>query len=164
MLPTEFCGIVSDAAWFADHQPLYRQEGIFERAGLAIPRSTLAEWSGTCGVRLEPLWCAQRAYLLRRTVLHADETPVPMLKPGLGHTHRAYLWSYGTTEYDPAPIVVYDFAEGRSGVHARTFLGDWTGTLVCDDYVGYKALFKKGVIEAGCMAHYPESAVIRSVC
>ena len=91
--------------------------------------------------------------LLRRTVLHADETPIPMLKPGLGHTHRAYLWSYGTTEYDPAPIVVYDFAEGRSGRHARTFLGDWTGTLVCDDYVGYKALFKKGVIEAGCMAH-----------
>ena len=90
--------------------------------------------------------------LLRRTVLHADETPIPMLKPGLGHTHRAYLWSYGTTEYDPAPIVVYDFAEGRSGRHARTFLGEWTGTLVCDDYVGYKALFKKGVIEAGCMA------------
>jgi transposase len=140
-------------AKFADHQPLYRQEGIFERAGLAIPRSTLAEWSGTCGVRLEPLWCAQRTHLLRRTVVHADETPVPMLKPGLGRTHRAYLWSYGTTEYDAAPIVVYDFAEGRSGAHARTFLEDWKGTLVCDDYVGYKALFKKDVIEAGCMAH-----------
>ena len=26
---------------YADHQPLYRQEGIFERAGVAIPRSTL---------------------------------------------------------------------------------------------------------------------------
>ncbi len=140
-------------AKFADHQPLYRQEGIFERAGLAIPRSTLAQWSGTCGVRLEPLWWAQKDHLLRRTVAHADETPVPMLKPGLGHTHRAYLWSYGTTEYDPAPIVVYDFAESRSGAHARTFLGDWKGTLVCDDYVGYKALFEKGVIEAGCMAH-----------
>jgi transposase len=140
-------------AKYADHQPLYRQEGIFERAGLGIPRSTLAEWSGICGVRLEPLWSAQKDHLLRRTVLHADETPVPMLKPGLGHTHRAYLWSYGTTEYDLAPIVVYDFAESRSGAHARTFLGDWAGTLVCDDYVGYKALFEKGVIEAGCMAH-----------
>ena len=150
-------------AKFADHQPLYRQEGIFERAGLAIPRSTLAEWSGTCGVRLEPLWCAQRAHLLRRTVVHADETPVPMLKPGLGHTHRAYLWSYGTTEYDPAPIVVYDFAESRSGQHARTFLVDWMGTLICDDYVGYKALFKKGAIEAGCMAHYPELSIMPSL-
>ena len=29
-------------AKFADHLPLYRQESIFDRAGLAIPRSTLA--------------------------------------------------------------------------------------------------------------------------
>ncbi len=30
-------------AKFADHLPLYRQEKIFGRAGLAIPRSTLAQ-------------------------------------------------------------------------------------------------------------------------
>lgn len=33
-------------AKYADHQPLYRQEAIFGRAGLAIPRSTLAQWVG----------------------------------------------------------------------------------------------------------------------
>jgi len=140
-------------AKYADHQPLYRQEGIFERAGLALPRSTLAEWVGACGVRLAPLVEAMKAVLLTRPVLHADETPVPMLKPGLGHTHRAYLWSFGTTEYDPIPAVVYDFADGRSGHHARTFLGPWSGKLVCDDFSGYKALFETGVIEIGCMAH-----------
>jgi transposase len=85
--------------------------------------------------------------------LHADETPMPMLKPGLGRTHRAYLWSYGTTEYGELPVVIYDFAEGRGGEHARAFLGDWTGKLVCDDYSGYKALFKRGIIEIGCAAH-----------
>lgn len=140
-------------AKFADHQPLYRQEGIFERAGFAIARSTLAQWVGICGVRLEPIWLALKAELLARSVLHADETPVPMLKPGLGRTHRAYLWSYGTTQYEPQSIVVYDFAESRSGQHARTFLGDWAGKLVCDDYVGYKALFEKSVVEVGCAAH-----------
>jgi len=31
-------------AKFADHLPLYRQEKIFGRAGLAIARSTLAQW------------------------------------------------------------------------------------------------------------------------
>ncbi len=31
-------------AKYADHMPLYRQEGIFGRAGLALPRSTLAQW------------------------------------------------------------------------------------------------------------------------
>lgn len=140
-------------AKYADHQPLYRQEGIFERAGFAIARSSLAQWVGICGVQLEPIWLALKAELLARSVLHADETPVPMLKPGLGRTHRAYLWSYGTTQYEPQSIVVYDFAESRSGQHARTFLGGWAGKLVCDDYVGYKALFEKSVVEVGCAAH-----------
>jgi transposase len=140
-------------AKFADHLPLYRQEGIFARAGLALPRSTLAEWVGACGVCLQPLAEALKAELLARTVLHADETPVPMLKPGLGKTHRAYLWSYGTTEYDALPAVVYDFTEGRAGHYARSFLGTWSGKLVCDDYSGYKALFGAGVVEIGCMAH-----------
>jgi transposase len=47
-------------AKYLDHAPLYRQEGIFERAGLALPRSTLAHWVGACGVRLQPLGDALR--------------------------------------------------------------------------------------------------------
>jgi transposase len=140
-------------AKYLDHAPLYRQEGIFERAGLALPRSTLAQWVGACGARLQPLVEGIKALLLTRAVLHADETPVPMLKPGLGRTHRAYLWSYSSSEYDELPVVVYDFADSRSGLHAREFLGSWSGKLVCDDYSGYKALFERGVIEIGCMAH-----------
>jgi hypothetical protein len=138
---------------YLDHVPLYRQESIFERAGLALPRSTLAQWVGACGVALQPLADALKALLLTRAVLHADETPVPMLKPGLGRTHRAYLWSYSSSEYDELAAVVYDFADSRSGVHAREFLGEWSGKLVCDDYSGYKALFERGIIEIGCMAH-----------
>ena len=140
-------------AKYLDHLPLYRQESIFERAGLALSRSTLAEWVGACGVRLQPLVEAMKEQLLQRSVLHVDETPVPMLKPGLGRTHRAYLWSYSSSEYDDLQTVIYDFADGRGGVHAQAFLGSWTGKLVCDDYAGYKALFNRGIIEVGCMAH-----------
>jgi hypothetical protein len=43
---------------------------------------------GVCGVELTPLAEAMKADLLKRAVLHADETPVSMLKPGLGHTHK----------------------------------------------------------------------------
>ena len=78
-------------AKFLDHLPLYRQERIFERAGLAITRSTLAQWVGECGAQLQPLVDALTAELLKHDVLHADETPVAMLKPGNGKTHRAYL-------------------------------------------------------------------------
>jgi transposase len=140
-------------AKYADHAPLYRQEAIFGRAGLAIPRSTLAQWVGVCGVRLQPLVEAMKDALLARLVLHADETPVAMLKPGHGKTHRAYLWSYCSTVFDPFQAVVYDFAETRGGQHPKAFLGAWSGALVCDDYSGYKGLFEKGVTEAGCLAH-----------
>jgi transposase len=140
-------------AKYADHQPLYRQEGIFERAGLAIARSTLAQWVGICGVRLQPLVDALRAVLLERSVLHADETPVAMLAPGKGKTHRAYIWSYSSTAFDSLHAVVYDFAESRAAAHPKGFLGDWRGKLVCDDYSGYKGLFDNGITEVGCLAH-----------
>jgi transposase len=78
-------------AKYADHVPLYCQETIFGRAGLAIPRSTLGAWVGACGVRLQPLVDALRGAILAHGVLYADETPVAMLKPGTGKTHRAYL-------------------------------------------------------------------------
>lgn len=140
-------------AKYADHLPLHRQEGIFGRAGLAIPRSTLAQWVGTCGVRLQPLVDALKQELLAHRVLHADETPVAMLKPGHGKTHRAYLWAYAPGAYEDLRAVVYDFCESRAGAHARAFLGEWEGSLICDDYAGYKASFGQGIKEVGCLAH-----------
>ena len=145
-------------AKYADHLPLYRQEGIYARAGLAIPRSTLAQWIGACGVQLQPLVDAMRSELMRQPVLHADETPVAMLDLGAGKTHRAYLWTYCSTTWSADKLVVFDFAEGRAGRYPAQFLGHpgdnaWRGALVCDDYSGYKALFANGVTEAGCLAH-----------
>ena len=76
-----------------------------------------------------------------------------MLAPGKGKAHRAYLWAYAAGAFEPLRAVVYDFTISRAGEHARAFLGDWKGSLVCDDYGGYKALWERGVTEAGCMAH-----------
>jgi transposase len=151
-------------AKYLDHLPLYRQEAIFERAGLAIARSTLAQWVGECGVQLQPLVDALLAEMLKAPVLHADETPVAMLKPANlrdGKTHKAYLWSYCTTSFSAMRAVVFDFADSRGGQHVREFLGlpgteqqpGWKGKLVSDDFSGYKACFELGVTEAGCMAH-----------
>ncbi|MGX6569856.1 IS66 family transposase, partial [Cupriavidus necator] len=140
-------------AKYNDHLPLYRQERIFERAGLAIPRSTLAQWVGMCGVQLQPLVDALKEQILQHRVLHADETPVAMLSPGKGKTQRAYLWTYCPGAFEDLRAVVYDFADSRAGEHARNFLGNWKGQLVCDDFTGYKALFAQGITELGCMAH-----------
>ena len=74
-------------AKFADYLALYRQESLFGRAGLAIPRSTLTRWVGITGVQLQPL------------VVHADETPVQMLALGSKKTHRSYVWAYATNPF-----------------------------------------------------------------
>ena len=140
-------------AKFADHLPLYRQEAIFGRAGLAIPRSTLGSWVGSCGVQLQPLVDALKAQILSHSVVHADETPVQMLKPGNGKTHRAYLWAYAAGAFEETKAVVYDFCDSRAGENANVFLGDWRGSLVCDDFSGYKQLMAQGVTEVGCLAH-----------
>ena len=145
-------------AKFLDHLPLYRQERIFERAGLLIARSTLAQWVGECGAQLQPLVDALTQELLRQAVLHADETPVAMLKPGNKKAHKAYIWSYCSTTFSDTKAVVFNFAETRSGENVRGFLRQdtergWTGTLVTDGFSGYKATFERGVTEAGCMAH-----------
>ena len=138
---------------YLDHLPLNRQEHIFERAGLAIPRSTLAQGRTLRSRLAAPVVDALRTLMLERGVLHADETPVAMLSPGKGKTHTAYVWAYATTAYDPLQAVVYDFADSRAGKEAQRFLADWKGSLVCDDYPAYNVLFRNGVTEAGCLAH-----------
>ena len=40
---------------YADHLPLYRQSQIFDREGLDLDRSTLADWVGKSTALLEPL-------------------------------------------------------------------------------------------------------------
>jgi transposase len=138
-------------AKYVDHLPLYRQEAIYQRSGIDLGRTTLAEWCGVIGLRLQPLVDALREELLAAPVLHADETPVAQLDPGAGQTKRAYLFAYRTAA--DMPIMVFDYAANRSGKHAQRFLGDWRGALMVDDYAGYKALFQREVTELGCWAH-----------
>jgi hypothetical protein len=85
---------------------------------------------------------------------------VPQLDPGSGKTKRAYLWAYRSNDLEAGPrIIVFDYRGGRSGEHARQFLGTWQGYLMVDDYGGYKALFiavrqaAPPCIELGCWAH-----------
>lgn len=141
-------------AKYQDHLPLYRQEAIYTRSGVALSRSTLAGWVAGCGIALQPLVDALREHLLQQSVLHADETPVAVLTPGKGQTHRAYLWAYRNSASSPRKAVVFDFQMSRAGRHAEAFLADFNGALMVDDYGGYKALFASHHrIELACLAH-----------
>ena len=142
-------------AKYVDHLPLYRQEAIYARSGIALSRTTLAEWIGAVGVALQPLADRLGKQLRQQPVLHADETPVQLLDPGAGKTRRAYLFAYGNARHPGVgpPKVVFEFQSSRAGAHARAFLGDWRGSLMVDEYAGYKALWAEGVTELACWAH-----------
>jgi transposase len=90
---------------YVDHLPLYRLEQIAARAGVTLAHSTLADWVGRYGVALQPLADRLSALLRQRCLLHADETPVQQLDPGLGKTKRAYLWAYRSGDLDEGPRI-----------------------------------------------------------
>jgi hypothetical protein len=115
----------------------------------------MASWMGQCGAQLQPLAQALRQHLTAQAVLHADETPIKLLSPGSGKTDTAYAWVIRSSDLETAARgVVYEFCNSRQGQHAATLLAGFQGSLVCDDYSGYKALFKQQKInEAGCWAH-----------
>jgi transposase len=145
---------------YQDHLPLYRLEQIAAREHVILSRSTLAEWVGRVGVALQPLVDRLIWHLLQGNTLHADETPVAQLDPGKGKTRKAYLWAYRSNDLqeDQPRLIVFDYQPGRSGEHARQFLGNWSGHLLVDDYAGYKALFantgnRQSCIELACLAH-----------
>ena len=79
---------------YADHLPLYRQSRIFERDGLDLDRSTLADWVGKSTALVEPLAVAIGRHVQAGQALFADDTPVKMLTPGAGKTQTARLWTY----------------------------------------------------------------------
>ena len=151
---------------FVDHLPYYRQEPINARSGVHTPRSTLASWGGAGGASLEPLYELHRSFILGCRVLHADETPVPLLDPGAGKTKKAYVWAWARSHHDPHPGVIYEFCLGRGSQYPLAFLGGkgppaldpgWQGTLITDQYGGYNAVLDAKRYpqrkSAACAAH-----------
>ena len=79
---------------YSDHLPLYRQSEIYAREGVELERSTLADWVAGASRLIEPVVEALRRHVMSAEKLHADDTPVPVLAPGLGKTKTGRLWTY----------------------------------------------------------------------
>ena len=143
---------------YSDHLPLYRQEEIYERQGVELDRATLADWVGGTSGLLEPLVEVLRRHVMSAEKLHADDTPVPVLAPGLGKTKLGRLWTY-VRDDRPAgditpPAVWFAYSPDRKGEHPQAHLSRFTGTLQADAYAGFDPLYESGRIqEAACWAH-----------
>ena len=157
-LPTEATVAHVLVAKYADHLPLYRQAQIYERQGVRLDRSTLADWVGRAAFHLRPVHERILAHLRLSTKLFADETTAPVLDPGRGRTKTGQLWAYARDDRpwggsDP-PAVAYVYAPDRKAAQPIAHLAGFKGVLQVDGYAGYRALAERGDVSlAFCWSH-----------
>ncbi len=151
-------------AKYADHLPLHRQSAIYAREGIDLDRATLADWVGHAEFLLAPLAEAIGRHVRAGTVLHADDTTVPVLAPGHGKTRTGRLWVVVRDERPFAstvpPAAFYLYAPDRKGLRAEALLGTCRGFLHADGYTGFDKLYQPSkpggdppLIEISCWSH-----------
>lgn len=140
-------------AKFVDHLPLYRQQQIFARLGVNIPKSTLGDWVTQAAAWLEAIVREIKRQLLSGDYLQADETPVKVMDPDVkGKTVKGYLWVMGV----PHGNVVFEFHRGRGKAEARQLLEGFKGYLQRDGYSAYSSLVAEPgqqLSPVGCWSH-----------
>lgn len=139
---------------YADALPLYRQEGILARAGIDLPRATLANWMIKVGTLVQPLINLLRDKLLECGIVQMDETTVQVLKEdGKTAASKSYMWVQRGGPSDK-PVILFDYDPSRSGKVPIDLLADYKGWLQTDGYAGYLAIGSMaGVEHIGCWAH-----------
>jgi len=138
---------------FADHQPLHRQEKIFERHGVEISRKTMGGWMSSVADLLNPLYQAGKRVLFESKVIGTDDTGVKVLDRKLPFARTGRIWPYvGDVQH---PVVIYDYTPTRGRDGPSKFLEGYQGYLQEDAYSVYDAFFKpaRGLIEVGCWMH-----------
>ena len=123
---------------YADHLPLHRQEGIFRRHGVELPRSTTCDWMAVCAGLLEPIVKQMHREILQSRVIQTDDTPVTVLDKVKGR-YQGRLWIYlGDRDH---PQVVFDFTIDRSGAGPEWMLEGYQGYLQADAFSAYDRLY-----------------------
>lgn len=130
-----------------DHLPLYRQEAILARHGWPVSRTRLCDLLADAAAVLDPVYRAMAARLKGSFAIHADETPVTLLRP----RRTAYAWLYlGDAAH---PYTLFDVTPGRGEEYPAAFLSGYAGFVHADGYAGYNAVHGSGARHLGCWAH-----------
>ena len=139
---------------YLDSLPLYRQERIFQRLGVDIPRATLASWMIRSGKLIQPLINLLRDELLGGDIIHCDETTVQVLgEEGRAAESKSYMWVQASANRE-RPVVLFDYDPSRGGAIPKRLLGEYSGYLITDGYEGYGPVCRaNGITQVGCWAH-----------
>lgn len=133
--------------------PLYRQEQEWKRLGLPLSRATMANWVIIASKDwLIPLKNRMHSLLLQENYVHADETPIQVLKePDKQAKTKSYMWVYASIKESKHPIRIFEYKPTRAGYNPKAFLKGFSGCVITDAYAGYNQL--ENVTNVYCWAH-----------
>jgi transposase len=137
---------------YADALPLYRQQQIYRRYGLELPRSTLCGWVAYVADTLAPIVEVMKPCVRASRKIHTDDTPITVLDPSARPvgSRRGYMWVYIGDRDD----VVFEYTNSRKRDGPESFLRGFRGYLQADAFAGYNRLCAGGeVAEVACWAH-----------
>lgn len=157
LIPHSFCSseLLAHIIYekYAKAVPLYRLEKDFAAMGVKLSRTTLANWVIYAAKTFaEPVFAKMKEELLSGKIIHADETVVQVLRePGRKSKTDSRMWVYCGAKAAGRSNILFEYTPTRNGDHAKRFLGDYGGYLVCDGYDGYNKV--TGATRCGCFAH-----------
>ena len=139
---------------FVMGSPLYRQEQELNRRGIQLSRQTMSNWIlRATEDYLVPVYQRLHEELLKREVLHADETTLQVLhEPGKAPQSDSFMWLYRTSGDTDKSVVLCEYQPGRGGKHPKEFLTGCHGYLHTDGSAGYHSL-PEGITVVGCWTH-----------
>lgn len=139
---------------YQDHLPLYRQEQIWQRIGLDIPRATLSYMTLKVATLLSPLVDLLQNEIVASDYAKADETPVTVLeREGERGSFGGYMWVF-TSGLTEKRAVVFQYHPTRAGKAAEAFFTNFKGYLQTDGYSGYLQFRTSDKIKSlGCLQH-----------
>ena len=139
---------------YVDGLPLARFEYVLARAGVLVPRQTLARWVIGTAQALQPIANLMHDMLLGHDVIHMDETPIQVLKePGRAPTSKSQMW---VQRGGPPgkPVILFEYDPSRAQSVPLRLLEGWKGYLMSDGLGSYGAIsFSDGVNRLGCWVH-----------
>jgi transposase len=143
---------------YDDGLPLHRQKRRFERLGLPLSVSTLADQVTWGTDLLRPLWRAAVEQVLAARVMHLDATGLPVLdRDAAGGKRLGSLWGYVGDENVAAYLYTSTgkkTAQRPGEVGPEDMLARRTGYTVADASNLFDASFERpALIECGCNMH-----------
>lgn len=139
---------------YQDHLPLYRQEKIWQRMGVEIPRNTVCGWIMAAAEICMPMRDALIDIVRISSYVQADETTVQVMQePDRKNTSTSYMWVYCNPNANNK-IILFDYRETRQAIWPKEILQGFKGYLQTGGYNGYYWVDDDpDIIHLGCMAH-----------